>query len=1179
MAGSEGSGLSDRGSQAPPGLGENLLSEVGIKFKIGSLQTEKGGSAVSCQVIGIALLEGGFLVAVPHAAWHRTGARRYLPPDSLVRPVLAEVLAAGEGDRREAHPVWRVKVWIGTLRADLAQSVIFGSSDEAATFGAGEEEAEVVFTIAGSGGGPGGPMPAVPFGPSLSAVANDHFAFVSAAEAPEEPQDRRLDAVEAAIAKLQTGMESLLSRLPGAGDLQGQAAPVQEPRPKASAAPPAGGVSAVGKALPGLDPAVVRSARAAGVPEVQLQRMSAMVSNARRLPAEPPRQGISPLDDEDEDLPAPDGGGDRATGNPLDAAVLKMSEILQHMHRDRRGGSVEDVLDRAEGGSDPTSVTLGAGKSKMNEDFTLAQSGPGLENLQCSARAWIEHRSLLQSYAGPIRQAWTLGGIIDSLDAGDHEPAKATALLALASLDQAAVDGGSWVLASEIALEGAPPFGSFARPRVLDQFEARQSRLLDSRFVSGLGRRREFIQGAASEAEVELQPSPDDGGSDVSARDRGPTSSTGGGQRLWPMPLPYPSLLLPGCGERDPDQLALNAIVLVLDWLHLGQPSVCKAELGLSLGRPLNPRQWRALDLLRGSVHRWNRGADVGPSEMGRAAAKFEGLEDLLEGAKGWTFSGPLTRAGGFACGRRQQRNALALSLTREELRSLSCCAKGPARQVMIPCLNTLAMGDTHAVNYGQTAHLSVVLRQGVLRLKDFVTLKGRPPRSPALTAGLLIDDMILLDPVERRNPASPPRGLTVMKRIREGYESSGLPRHCGKAVSGEWEAEFWGGLFDGKAGILRPNPKRVVPLGFFLVRLVRSGVCCGSILETVSGGLVAALQMRRRLLSLLDRVYAEQGGRADDDLFPLAGPLSSELLACAALLCTAEADLRTPGAPLLVCTDASSTKEAGVASRIPEHLSIELCRHGLQKGLWSRLLGALPSYLRERGELDPAVYAELPGESYEHHPMLEELCCSLQFFQVGQVVSTKRLRHINVGELRAALRCEADVGNRYGKCRYMHILDSQVAAACLTKGRSSSAALNFELSRSLPAHLALGTVPRFGFIRSAFNPADDPTRDVVLRQPSRELPSWWASAVEEGDFSDLDAWLRERGMHLDQLRELPPEDELLPDAQVSMPGDDPSRLCRRQRDPEGYARAPRSSGAACQCLIANIRRCQGALL
>ena len=34
----------------------------------------------------------------------------------------------------------------------------------------------------------------------------------------------------------------------------------------------------------------------------------------------------------------------------------------------------------------------------------------------------------------------------------------------------------------------------------------------------------------------------------------------------------------------------------------------------------------------------------------------------------------------------------------------------------MTPCLNTLAMGDTHAVNFGQMAHLAVVLRQRVLR-------------------------------------------------------------------------------------------------------------------------------------------------------------------------------------------------------------------------------------------------------------------------------------------------------------------------------------------------------------------------------------------------------------------------------------------------------------------------------
>ena len=65
-----------------------------------------------------------------------------------------------------------------------------------------------------------------------------------------------------------------------------------------------------------------------------------------------------------------------------------------------------------------------------------------------------------------------------------RELAKAMALLGIASLDQAAVDGGSWLLASEIALEPSPPFGAFNRPRVLDTFESRQTRLLDPRWIS-----------------------------------------------------------------------------------------------------------------------------------------------------------------------------------------------------------------------------------------------------------------------------------------------------------------------------------------------------------------------------------------------------------------------------------------------------------------------------------------------------------------------------------------------------------------------------------------------------------------------------------------------------------------------------------------------------------------------
>ena len=117
---------------------------------------------------------------------------------------------------------------------------------------------------------------------------------------------------------------------------------------------------------------------------------------------------------------------------------------------------------------------------------------------------------------------------------------------------------------------------------------------------------------------------------------RGPSadSSSSRTRRTWPMPLPYPELLIPGSPAREADRLGMNAIVLVLNWLFLGQPSICRAELQIDLGQSPSPRQWRRLELLRPSVQRWNLVPTVGPSEMGRAAAKYEGLEDLLASIK-----------------------------------------------------------------------------------------------------------------------------------------------------------------------------------------------------------------------------------------------------------------------------------------------------------------------------------------------------------------------------------------------------------------------------------------------------------------------------------------------------------------------------------------------------------------
>ena len=310
----EASERSEGGSRAPPGLGECLLSETSPECRVGALQIEReGGGLLSCQLIGIAQMDGGYLVAVPRGAWHRTSARRYLPSSALNRPVLAEVLAASEVDRRQPHPVWKVKTWIGILNQELVESVIFASGGEATAFGDADEGAEIIFAVAGSGGSVAGPSPACPLAASLTAIAGEHFSFHSAQEYAEGEEELgvpdRLAAVESAISELWSG-RSRETRMPR-----------RTRKAKAGVGSRAG--PAVEAGLPGLDPAVVKSARLAGIPEAQLEKMSKLVGGARKLPVEPRGGGLDPLDDEEEEdgaeaRPGKGGGSELETGGSAD---------------------------------------------------------------------------------------------------------------------------------------------------------------------------------------------------------------------------------------------------------------------------------------------------------------------------------------------------------------------------------------------------------------------------------------------------------------------------------------------------------------------------------------------------------------------------------------------------------------------------------------------------------------------------------------------------------------------------------------------------------------------------------------------------------------------------------------------------------------------------------------------
>ena len=99
--------------------------------------------------------------------------------------------------------------------------------------------------------------------------------------------------------------------------------------------------------------------------------------------------------------------------------------------------------------------------------------------------------------------------------------------------------------------------------------------------------------------------------------------------------------------------------------------------------------------------------------------------------------------------------------------------------------------------------------------------------------------------------------------------------------------------------------------------------------------------------------------------------------------------------------------------------------------------------------------------------------------WHVGQSYPFTTNEHINVLELRAlvnALQWRLR-SSKFGSCRALHLVDSQVALAVAVKGRSSSRILNKLLKRYAALQVAGGVMPILGWVESEDNPADAPSR------------------------------------------------------------------------------------------------------
>eukprot|EP00438_Fugacium_kawagutii_P003415 Skav211329 [mRNA] locus=scaffold3120:27024:31484:+ [translate_table: standard] len=100
----------------------------------------------------------------------------------------------------------------------------------------------------------------------------------------------------------------------------------------------------------------------------------------------------------------------------------------------------------------------------------------------------------------------------------------------------------------------------------------------------------------------------------------------------FPIAMPYPEVMRKGTSQDSKSfakKKMMNAIVLCLNYLHLGRPARCPRHL--QAGKPLNRSQWRVVKRLGSYLDAWIECDEVGPVAMGRTASKVESLEMNLE--------------------------------------------------------------------------------------------------------------------------------------------------------------------------------------------------------------------------------------------------------------------------------------------------------------------------------------------------------------------------------------------------------------------------------------------------------------------------------------------------------------------------------------------------------------------
>ena len=409
--------------------------------------------------------------------------------------------------------------------------------------------------------------------------------------------------------------------------------------------------------------------------------------------------------------------------------------------------------------------------------------------------------------------------------------------------------------------------------------------------------------------------------------------------------------------------------------------------------------------------------------------------------------------------------------LTAAELAQLGL----PADACFPACL-TLPMGFSHAVPLAQGAHLHVVYSSGALSPSDNIL----EMRSPDVTAdsvkhGIIVDDLFLFS-------LDHDLATAAFQRVLAAYAAAGFVVKPSKVVLPSDQPlkviGFVIGLDADNHTSIALSSDACQDLAQTTLFFLSRGVATGLQLAHIIGRWTWCMLLRRPSLAVLQHAYRyiEVAGRRRFTIWP---SVRRELWMLLGLLPLLHARLDVDLFHNLLASDASEEAAGVVCTRLTPDIGRrvwQLCS--------SKEHVNLQTILNAAGQRGDTLAADAAAALSQYSSFYSDVLAA----RWSTIISSpwRVSEHINALELRAvllALHWLLSYPSSHSSRVYL-LVDSTVTLYSLWKGRSSSAPLLLILRRINALLLASGISLLTGWLPSAVNPADAPSRPRPLPPP-----------------------------------------------------------------------------------------------